>query len=534
MPVSARYTPDPRHSELGDGFDDAVTAAEFPLHRLRYRNRRWAKRLGMGGLTSTEWRAHFARFEPLPDNLPRPLALRYHGHQFGVYNPDLGDGRGFLFAQLRDPAAPGRLLDLGTKGSGRTPWSRGGDGRLTLKGGVREVLATEMLEALGVKTSKSFSLFETGEELYRSDEPSPARSSVLVRLSHSHVRIGSFQRHAFASDTERLLRLVDYMLRTYMPEAGWAATPAERAAALLRVTCDNVARLGAAWMAAGFVHGVLNTDNINVTGESFDYGPYRFLPTYDPRFTAAYFDRSGLYAFGRQPGMLKWNLERLAEALLFLCADERPLLEALDGFGPAFDAALRTEVLRRLGLAPRGAAEDDNLLARVFRFLATSQIGFERFFFDWRGGAAASAERAERVAASPERAKYAGEAFEALRAALVAYAPSEDARVWHSYFRYGSRGSGAPCTLLIDEVERIWQAIAEANDWSLFESKLAAIAEMADAYGVWWGRTPSKKQPPPREQAGTTAAPIERRRHSYGRASGAARDGPRRRSAGRA
>src|SRR5689334_446745 len=210
MPVSARYMPDPRHSELGDGFCDAVTAAKFPMHRLRYRNRRWAKRLGMGGLTSAEWRAHFARFEPLPDNLPRPLALRYHGHQFGVYNPDLGDGRGFLFAQLRAPAAPGRLLDLGTKGSGRTPWSRAGDGRLTLKGGVREALATEMLEALGVSTSKTFSLFETGEELYRSDEPSPARASVLVRLSHSHVRIGSFQRHAFANDSERLRRLVDY------------------------------------------------------------------------------------------------------------------------------------------------------------------------------------------------------------------------------------------------------------------------------------------------------------------------------------
>jgi uncharacterized protein YdiU (UPF0061 family) len=520
MPVSAAYRPDPQFHKLGPEFADPVRPAQFPKTLIRFRNDRAAATVGLDSLTEEEWVAHFARFEPLPGNLPRPLALRYHGHQFGVYNPELGDGRGFLFAQLRDPA-DGRLLDLGTKGSGRTPWSRGGDGRLTLMGGVREALATEMLEALGVNTSKTFSLFETGEELYRSDEPSPARSSVLVRLSHSHVRIGSFQRHAVASDTERLLRLVDYMLRTYMPEAGWAATPAERAAALLRVTCDNVARLGAAWMAAGFVHGVLNTDNINVTGESFDYGPYRFLPTYDPRFTAAYFDRSGLYAFGRQPGMLKWNLERLAEALLFLCADERPLLEALDGFGPAFDAALRTEVLRRLGLAPGGAAEDDNLLARVFRFLATSQIGFERFFFDWRGGAAASAER---VAASPERAKYAGDAFEALRAALVAYAPSEDARVWHSYFRYGSRGSGAPCTLLIDEVERIWQAIAEANDWSLFESKLAAIAEMADAYGVWWGRTPSKKQQPPREPAGTTAAPIERRRHSDGRASGAARN----------
>ncbi len=129
----------------------------------------------------------------MPDNLPKALALRYHGHQFRAYNPNLGDGRGFLFAQLRE-AGSGRLLDLATKGSGLMPWSREGDGRLTLKGGVREVFAAEMLQALGVNTSKAFSLIETGEELTRNDEPSPTRSAVLVRLSHSHMRIGTFQR----------------------------------------------------------------------------------------------------------------------------------------------------------------------------------------------------------------------------------------------------------------------------------------------------------------------------------------------------
>src|SRR5206468_8151249 len=134
-------------------------------------------------------------FEPLPDNLREPLALRYHGHQFRVYNPEIGDGRGFLFAQMR--SGDGRLLDLGTKGSGRTPWSRFGDGRLTLKGGVREVLAAEMLEALGVPTSRAFSLIETGEALTRGDEPSPTRSAVLTRLSWSHIRFGTFQRLAY-------------------------------------------------------------------------------------------------------------------------------------------------------------------------------------------------------------------------------------------------------------------------------------------------------------------------------------------------
>jgi uncharacterized protein YdiU (UPF0061 family) len=155
MPVSSAYKPDPRFVALGAEFADPVRPAEFPRGDIRFRNDRAAKTVGLDTLSDDEWRAHFARFEPLPDNQPEPRAMRYHGHQFRTYNPDLGDGRGFLFAQLRE-AEPGRLLDLGTKGSGPTPYSRTADGRLTLKGGVREVLATAMLEALGVPTSRSF------------------------------------------------------------------------------------------------------------------------------------------------------------------------------------------------------------------------------------------------------------------------------------------------------------------------------------------------------------------------------------------
>src|SRR5262249_51787007 len=147
-------------------------------------------------------------------------------------NPRLGDGRGFLHAQIRDPD-DGRLLDLGTKGSGQTPWSRGGDGRLTLQGGVREVLAAEMLEALGVPTAKAWSLFETGEDLYRSDEPSPARSSVLVRLAWSHLRFGTFQRLAYLGDLERLAKLLDFAVEHYHPSARRASRP-ETVLAFLR------------------------------------------------------------------------------------------------------------------------------------------------------------------------------------------------------------------------------------------------------------------------------------------------------------
>ncbi|MCY7397515.1 MAG: protein adenylyltransferase SelO family protein, partial [Sphingomonas bacterium] len=237
--------------ELGPGFYDPVAAARFPAAIPRFLNHRWAERVGLGAV---EWEAHFARFAPLPGNLPEPLALRYHGHQFRHYNPDLGDGRGFLFAQLRDDS--GRLFDLGTKGSGTTPWSRRGDGRLTLKGGVREVLATEMLEALGVNTSKTFALFETGEELVRGDEPSPTRSAVLTRLSHGHIRIGSFQRLAFLSDTAGLTALTCYCLTHLYDE------PGEDPARLLGLVCQATAELAASYIAAGFVHGVLNSDNI--------------------------------------------------------------------------------------------------------------------------------------------------------------------------------------------------------------------------------------------------------------------------------
>ena len=281
MPPNPHYRPATTHAGLGDTFFDPVDAAPFPQRILRHRDQRWAARVGLDTLTDEEWLAHFGAFQPLPGSLPRPLALRYHGHQFRHYNPDLGDGRGFLFAQLHD-VQDGRLLDLGTKGSGKTPWSRGGDGRLTLKGGVREVLATAMLEALGVYTSKSFSLVETGEELVRGDEPSPTRSGVLVRLSHSHIRIGSFQRLAYLGQTDDVQRLHG-PLHPPLPPGRLARRPGgARRGVPGRRRAARGGALGASWMAAGFVHGVLNTDNINITGESFDYGPWRFLPTYDP------------------------------------------------------------------------------------------------------------------------------------------------------------------------------------------------------------------------------------------------------------
>ncbi|MFZ5669505.1 MAG: protein adenylyltransferase SelO [Pseudomonadota bacterium] len=470
MPVAPAYRPDPRFMQLGPEFADPVAAADFPETRLRWRNQRAAASVGLEALTDEEWIAHFGRFEPLPGNQPGPLAMRYHGHQFRSYNPDLGDGRGFLFAQLRERGTD-RLLDLATKGSGQTPWSRRGDGRLTLKGGVREVLAAAMLEALGVPTSRAFSLIETGEALERGDEPSPTRSSVLVRLSHSHVRFGTFQRQAFHERADNIGRLVDHCVDLYFPELAGAP---DRAAALLAAVVARTGALVARWMAAGFVHGVLNSDNMVVTGESFDYGPWRFLPRNDPNFTAAYFDETGLYSFGRQPEAAFWNLQQLAGCLT-LVTDSEPLVAALNGFADAYREGLREAVLARLGLRSRGPAADVELVNAAFRALAAGgeRLRWEPFFFDWFCGSE------DRALAGPRADLYADDAFADFRARLATFEPDRPGRLADPFF---SRPE--PEELLIDEVEALWSAIAEGDDWAPLAAKLERIEQARTAWGL--------------------------------------------------
>jgi len=493
MPSGASYQADPRILELGSAFYDEVKAADFPERTLRYRNDRAAKDVGLESLSAEEWEAHFGRFCALPDNLAKPLALRYHGHQFGVYNSALGDGRGFLFAQVRD--GHGRLLDLGTKGSGTTPWSRGGDGRLTLKGGIREILATEMLEALGVKTSRTLSLFETGEKLHRGDEPSPTRSSVLVRLGHSHVRFGTFQRLAHVNgphgandkngkngrrgDPEAIEKLVDYSIRTYFPDLA-SKTGDERVVAFLDRVASASAKLAAEWMTAGFVHGVLNTDNMTITGDSFDYGPFRFAPTFAPDFVAAYFDHSGLYAFGKQPTTVSWNLSRLADALRTL-VPSAPLGAPIAAFDDRYEEALTGRTLVRLGVEPRDPDSDRALATATWSFLESSKIGFEQLFFDLYGGIA----RAGRALSGPAADFYDGTRWTSLRDLLMLYEPHPRSAkaIGDPYFQCDS-----PTTLLIDEVEAIWTMIATKDDWAPLHAKVAEIRAMGAVLEPTFGR----------------------------------------------
>ena len=461
----AAYRPDPKILELGPDFYDAVEPAKFPKAIPRFLNARWAERVGLD-LDDPGWVRHFCRFEPLPDNLKEALALRYHGHQFRVYNPEIGDGRGFLFAQLRDgsgwraqPSQPGRadrLLDLGTKGSGQTPYSRHADGRLTLKGGLREILATEMLEALGVNTSKSFALFETGEALERGDEPSPTRSSVLTRLSHGHVRIGSFQRLAFLGQVENIQILVRYCLANLYGEQP-SASDSENALRLFDLVSQATATLAASYLAAGFVHGVLNSDNIAITGESFDYGPWRFTPEWDPDFTAAYFDHYGLYSFARQPEAIHWDLAQFA-GCLSLVTEAPPLSEALGGWSARFEEALVEAMVRRLGIAQ--GDNDREIAAALIKALASRAAPIDRLFFDWRGGR------------DPGKARYPHPPFRALAATLKGRKRPRAHPYW---------SDAAPCSMPIEEVEAIWSAISESDDWQPFEDKVRAIRRMGEA-----------------------------------------------------
>ena len=452
-PQPAKYTPDTRIEAVADFLAAPVAAARFPQAILRFRNDRWDKAVGLADLSDEDWVRHFGRFDPLTDNLPQPLALRYHGHQFRVYNPEIGDGRGFLFAQMRDGA--GRLLDLGTKGSGTTPYSRTADGRLTLKGGVREILATEMLEALGVNTSKTFSIIETGEALERGDEPSPTRSAVMVRLSHGHIRIGSFQRLMALDEQDHLERLVDYCLTTFPgpPPPEDAPGRDEPAIRLMHQVTERMADLAASYMVAGFVHGVLNTDNMNISGESFDYGPWRWLPQWEPGFTAAYFDHSGLYAFGRQPEAIRWNLGQFAIALRPLVEAE-PLIAALERFGPLYHNAMAKRFCWRLGVKSRGLEADAGVIEAAEVTMREGRTGPDHFFFHHRGGRDAQGNLAE---------------------ALEGYEPLDAS---HEYW-----SEGAPESMLIDEVESLWSAIDERDDWAPLHDKVARIRRMGQALG---------------------------------------------------
>jgi serine/tyrosine/threonine adenylyltransferase len=468
-------------ADLGDEYSDAVTPATFPKHELRFRNDDVLAQLGLPpeGVSDRDFIEAFGQFsghEPF-------LALRYHGYQFRSYNPFLGDGRGFLYGQVR--GQNGKLYDFGTKGSGPTPYSRGGDGRLTLKGGIREVLASEALHALGVNTSRTLSLIETGESLHRGDEPSPTRSAVMIRFSHSHIRFGTFERLNYIQRPDLTQKLLNHVIEVYYPHLLTVKDEQSRYALWFAELSERLAALVAQWMSAGFCHAVLNTDNMSITGESFDYGPFAFMGEYDPRFTAAYFDYSGLYCYGNQPGACYWNLEQLAVALDGV-VDQAGLEAGLAQYQPTYAEAFCSSTLKKLGILPDLAAKlpadlQRDLIASTLTLLEQTHVSYPDFFANltqqfsrqWQTDStlifSATVENAEENC-DPDGAEQLTQWRQMYQHCLSQLPPEAMDSV------QSCLNATNPMTVLLrPQIEAVWAPITEDDNWQPFYDLLSKV-----------------------------------------------------------
>ncbi len=315
--------------------------------------------------------------EPVADP-PRPptLAQAYAGHQFGQFVPSLGDGRAHLLGELVD--AQGRRSDVQFKGSGRTFYSRGGDGRATLGAVLREYLLGECFHALGIPTTRGIAVLLTGERVPRGVSKPGA---VLARVAASYVRVGTFQFYACRGDEDGVQRLADYAIARHDPDL---VGTDDRYGAFLQRVMERQARLMAQWMSVGFIHGVMNTDNMAIAGETIDYGPCAFLDQYDAKKVFSSIDEHGRYAYGNQPNIAIWNLARLAETLLPLLAPEEPAAierahTVLAQFGPLYQAEYARLFGRKLGLL-QATLVDLELISDLLALLSANGVDYTVFF----------------------------------------------------------------------------------------------------------------------------------------------------------
>ena len=305
-----------------------------------------------------------------------PIALAYAGHQFGSFVPQLGDGRAILLGEV--VGKDGKRRDLQLKGSGPTPFSRRGDGRAALGPVLREYVVSEAMAAMGIPTTRALAAVLTGEPVYRE---SPLPGAVLTRVAASHIRVGTFEYFAAREDVDAIATLTRHALERHYPQ-GLSAPNA--ALSLLENVVLAQASLVAQWLGVGFVHGVMNTDNTSISGETIDYGPCAFLDEYHPRKTFSSIDAGGRYAFMNQPRVAQWNVARLAEALLPLISEDadeaaRLATDRLDAFKDRFDAAFRAVMRSKLGLQTE-APGDLELVMDLLSRLATSEVDYTLFF----------------------------------------------------------------------------------------------------------------------------------------------------------
>ena len=296
-----------------------------------------------------------------------PLAQVYAGHQFGGWSPQLGDGRAILVGEL--VTSKGDRFDIQLKGSGRTPYSRMGDGRAWLGPVLREYIVSEAMAALGVPTTRALAALTTGETVVR-EQPLPG--ALLVRVAASHIRVGTFQYFASQQDSDALRELTDHAIERHAPGA-------EGALGLLEFVVERQAHLVAQWMGLGFIHGVMNTDNMTISGETIDYGPCAFMDTYHPMRVFSSIDHHGRYAFARQPDVAMWNLAQLASALLPLVGDVAPAQAAVDRFPDLFRQAWLKIFRAKLGLQTE-AEGDSELIHRLMEIMVNGQSDFTNAF----------------------------------------------------------------------------------------------------------------------------------------------------------
>ncbi len=321
----------------------------------------------------------------------RPVAQAYAGHQFGGFVPRLGDGRALLLGELT--TADGERRDLHLKGSGRTPFARGGDGLAAVGPMLREHVVSEAMHALGIPTTRSLAVVATGRTVRRE---TLLPGAVLARVASSHLRVGSFQYARATGDLGLLRRLADHAIERHHPEAAQADSPP---LALFEAVVSAQASLVARWMLVGFVHGVMNTDNTTISGETIDYGPCAFLDAYDPATVFSSIDEGGRYAYGNQPVVMEWNLARLAEALLPLLADDEEqaiavAVEALGAFRPQYSAAWTGGMRAKLGLP--ADADIAALVEDLLPLLQADRVDHTSFFRGLGSAARGEAEPARR------------------------------------------------------------------------------------------------------------------------------------------
>jgi uncharacterized protein YdiU (UPF0061 family) len=374
--MTAHFAFNNSYARLPDRFFARIAPTPVSAPRLIRLNRELAFELGL----DSDWLASDEGVEVLAGkripNTAEPLATAYAGHQFGSFVPQLGDGRAILLGEVisRD----GVRRDIQLKGSGPTPFSRLGDGRAALGPVLREYVVSEAMAALGIPTTRALAAVLTGETVLRE---TILPGAVLTRVASSHIRVGTFQFFAARGDVEALRVLALHVIARHYPDAADAERPC---LALLERIIKAQAELVAQWLLVGFIHGVMNTDNMSVAGETIDYGPCAFMDAYDPATVFSSIDHQGRYAYGNQPRIALWNLTRLAEALLPLLSDDRDdavaaASEALGAFRALFETRFHAGLRQKLGLAT--AQEDDVTLARdLLDLMAQSQADFTLTF----------------------------------------------------------------------------------------------------------------------------------------------------------